>query len=636
MNLLLIQTYLTCTKTFRHLHIHSPFRYIMTNGYNNRLVRVNLSTNQVTTEPLPNIIETFIGGKGLGAYILTRELPPGIDPLGVENKIIIVTGPLQGSIVPICGRYSIVTKSPLTGLFLDSHVGGSIGPELKFAGYDCLIIEGAAPKPRYLLIVDDNVEINEGGHLKGQTSFEKEIQIQKDLEIDEVKIMSIGTAGENMVKFACVTSESFRNAGRGGVGAVFGSKNLLAIAIKASSRDISVSDFEALNELAAQLRNRVTQGRTSGLRIYRIGTPNLVTVASNRDQIPVHNFQEGTLENPVLLEEESINNHKTKKKPCYKCPISCAHIFNEDFPYAKEDHIVPVPEYESLGMLGSNCGVDFETVIEANYLANMYSLDTISLGSVIGFFMECSEKNVVPKKYKSDKILFGDKEGLINLIHKIANRQGVGDILAEGTRTVAKVFEEETEKYAINVKGLEMAAWDPRGKLALGLSYATAAVGASHLRGWPATSKIPKDELVTSEVVESLVSEQDLKIIKDSLIICHFTHSIIPALNLEDCQALYSAVTGSQSDVREIAQNIWSLTRYFNMREFEEPAGAYDQLPFRLLNEPLPSGSAEGSKAFQSEEDFKNGLRMLYQMRRCQDDGDLTLDEKQRIAELLK
>ncbi|MFX1283781.1 MAG: aldehyde ferredoxin oxidoreductase family protein [Promethearchaeota archaeon] len=608
----------------------------MANGYNNRLVRVNLSTNQITIEDLPNIIETFLGGKGLGAYILTRELSPKIDPLGPENKLIIATGPLQGSIVPICGRYSIVTKSPLTGLFLDSHVGGTIGPELKFAGYDCLIIEGAAPKPRYLLIVDDNVEIKDGEHLKGQSALEKEIQIQKDLETDEIKIMSVGLAGENMVKFACVTSESFRNAGRGGVGAVFGSKNLLAIAIKGSSREIPAADLESLNDVAMQLRNRVTQGRTSGLRIYRIGTPNLVTVASNRDQIPVRNFQEGTLENPALLEEEAINQYTTKKKPCYKCPISCAHIFNQEFSYAEEGHVVAVPEYETLALFGANCGVDFETVIEANYLANMFSLDTISTGNVIAWFMECSEKDLVPKKYKSDKIYFGDREGLLNLIGKIAYRQGVGEILAEGTKFASDIFGQETEKFAINVKGLEMAAWDPRGRLALGLSYASAAVGASHLRGWPSSTKTPLEEPVTPEIVESLVREQDLKIIKDSLIICHFTHSIIPALNLEDGQALYSAVTGSQIDVRKIAQNIWSLTRYFNMREFEKPAGAYDQLPSRLLYEALPSGSAEGSKAFQSEEDFKNGLRMLYQMRRCQNDGDLTLAEKQRIEELLK
>ncbi|MFX0126041.1 MAG: aldehyde ferredoxin oxidoreductase C-terminal domain-containing protein, partial [Candidatus Hodarchaeota archaeon] len=231
---------------------------------------------------------------------------------------------------------------------------------------------------------------------------------------------------------------------------------------------------------------------------------------------------------------------------------------------------------------------------------------------------------------------FGDNEGILQLIHKIANKQGVGKILAEGTRKASEIFGQESEQFAIHVKGLEIAAWDPRGKLALGLSYATAAVGASHLRGWPATTKLPKEEPVTPEVIETLVREQDLKIIKDSLIICHFTHSIIPAMNLEDGQALYSAVTGSQTDVREIAQNIWSLSRYFNMREFEKPAGVYDQLPHRLLHEPLPSGSAEGSKAFQSVEDFQHGLRILYQMRRCQDNGDLTIEEKQRIEELLK
>lgn len=608
----------------------------MTNGYNNRLARINLSTNQITIEPLPNIIETFLGGKGLGVYILTRELAPHIDPLGSENKLVIVTGPLQGSNVPICGRYTVVTKSPLTGLILDSHAGGSIGPELKFAGYDALIIEGTASEPCYISILDDEIKIRNGEHLKGLSTLEKEIQIKKDLDNEEVKVMSIGVAGENMVKFACVTSESFRNVGRGGVGAVFGSKNLLAIAIKGSKKDISVADMEALNELASQLRNRATQGRTSGLRLYRIGTPNLVTVASNRDQIPVRNFQEGTIENPALFEEEAISQYTTKKKPCYKCVISCSHIFNDEFSYAKEGHIVAVPEYETLAMFGPNCGVDFETVIEANYLANMHSLDTISLGSAIGFFMECSEKDLVPKKYKSDKIAFGDKEGLLKLIHKIANRQGVGEILAEGTKKASEVFGQETEQFAIHVKGLEMAAWDPRGRLALGLSYATAAVGASHLRGWPTSTKSPKEEPVTLDIVESLVKEQDLKIIKDSLIICHFTHSIIPALNLEDGQALYSTITGSQTDVREIAQNIWSLSRYFNMREFEGAAGLYDQLPYRLLHEPLPSGCAEGSKAFQSEDDFKHGLKILYLMRRCQENGDLTIEEKQRIEELIK
>ncbi|MFX0172646.1 MAG: aldehyde ferredoxin oxidoreductase family protein [Candidatus Hodarchaeota archaeon] len=607
----------------------------MRNGYHNRLIRLNLSTKRIKKEILPDIINTFIGGKGLGAYILTKELPPKTDPLSPDNKIIITTGPLQGSIVPICGRYCIVTKSPLTGLFLDSHVGGSLGPELKFAGYDAIIIEGASPDPCYISINDDIVQIRNGKFLKGLSTQDKEIWIKETLSEPEAKIMSIGPAGENIVKFACITSEGFRNAGRGGIGAIFGSKNLLAVSIKGTSKRFSVADPEALEKLAANLNKRAAAGRKAGLKIYKYGTPNLVTVASNRDQIPVYNFQAGTLDNPAAIGEEATSQYETRKKPCYKCSISCAHVYREEFSFVGKKHVVAVPEYETLGMIASNCKIDINTAIEANYMANQYGLDTISLGNVMAFFMECSEKNLIPNEFETSKVFFGNNRGTIELITKIANRQGIGNILAEGTKRAAEIFGHNSEEFAIHVKGLEMAAWDPRGKLALGLSYATAAVGASHLRGWPATSKNPKDEPINPPIVETLVEGQDLKILKDCLIICHFTHSIKPALSLEDTQALYSAVTGSKADVREIAQNVWSLTRYFNMREFKGPAGTYDRLPSRLMEDPLPTGTAAGSKAFQSEEDFNNGLRILYEQRNCQINGDLTAEEKQRIENLI-
>ncbi|MFX0211176.1 MAG: aldehyde ferredoxin oxidoreductase family protein [Candidatus Hodarchaeota archaeon] len=608
----------------------------MTNGFNNRLIRINLTTKNIETEPLPNIINTFIGGKGLGAYILTSELVPKINPLEPYNKLIITTGPLQGSIAPICGRYCIVTKSPLTGLFIDSHVGGSLGPELKFAGYDAIIIEGTSPEPCYISIINDNIQVRNGETLKGLSTQDKEFWIKETLDEPEAKIMSIGVAGENKVRYACITSESFRNAGRGGIGAVFGSKNLLALAIKGTKKEISVADPETLEKLAAELNKRAAAGRKADLKIYKYGTPNLVAVASNRDQIPVHNFQRGTIDDPSMLGEEATSQYETNKKPCYKCPISCAHIYRKKFFFADQNHIVAVPEYETLGMVGSNCGVNIDTVIEANYLANQYGLDTISLGNTIAFFLECSEKKLVPSEYANEKVFFGDNRGILDLINKIANRQGIGSILAEGTKKTTEKFGQNTERFAINVKGLEMAAWDPRGKLSMGLSYATASVGASHLRGWPATARVPKDETIKTPVVETLVEGQDLKILKDSLIICHFTHSIKPALDLDDTQKLYTAITGSTTNVRDIAQNIWSLTRYFNMREFgTRSAGEYDQLPFRLLHEPLPSGVAAGSKAFQSEEDFKNGLNILYKLRQCQSNGDLTTAEKQRIENLI-
>ncbi len=529
-----------------------------------------------------------------------------------------------------------VTKSPLTGLFLDSHVGGFVGPELKFANYDAIIVEGKSEKPCYISIINDEINIHPAKHLKGLATLDKEIKIKNELNEPKAKILSIGLAGENLVKYACVTSDSFRNAGRGGSGAVFGSKNLLAIAIRGSKKEISVANQEQMNNLETNLRDRANTAREGNHWLYETGTPALLVFSSESDQLPVENFQKGTIDNPQELSKVAIDRYETRKRPCYKCAIQCAHIFDEEFAFKENsEHITPIPEYETLGLIGSNCGVKFETVVKANYLANMYGLDTISLGSTCAFFMECCEKNLVPEQYEQERVLFGDDEGLIQLIHKIAKRKGIGQLLAEGTMRVAKSFEHDTEKFAIHVKGLEMAAWDPRGKLGLGLSYATAAVGASHLRGWPSTTKLPKDENITPELVKSLVEGQDLKILKDALIICHFTHSIIPALDLDDVQKLYEASTGKTINVREIAQNIWSLTRYFNMREYEKEAKAYDTLPHRLMYEPLPTGSAAGSKAFNSLEDFNQGLMYLYQQRCCDSNGNLSKDEITRIEKLL-
>jgi aldehyde:ferredoxin oxidoreductase len=609
----------------------------MCNGYHKKLVRIDLTQGKVTKEPLSvDIIKNFIGGKGLGAYLLTKELKARVDPLSPKNKIIIATGPLQGSIVPICGRYCIVTKSPLTGLFLDSHAGGYVGSEIKFAGYDAIIIEGASNTPCYISIIDDDIQIRDAYHLKGLSTLDKEIAIKKDLNDTKARIMSIGPAGENLVKYSCITSDSFRNVGRGGVGSVFGSKNLLGVAVKGSKKEIQIVNREKFKHIAQNIHKRATQSRKSKHLLYQVGTPWLLQLASDRDQLPIKNFQVGTHSSPTSIGKEGIQQYKTKKLPCYKCTLQCAHVFDQKFDFQdNSDHIVGVPEYETLGLIAANCEVNLETTIEANYLLNKYGLDSISTGNVIAFFMECVEKELIPAEFAREAINFGDNKGLLKLIHKIAHREGVGDILAEGTRIISKKFGRGTESFAMNVKGLELAAWDPRGKLALGLSYATAAVGASHLRGWPSTTKLPKNEAVSSEIVSTLVEQQDLKLLKDSLIICHFTHSIIPALTIEDTQHLYQVIFEDNVDVRQIAQNIWSLTRFFNMREFDKAAGEYDTLPRRLLEEPLPTGIAAGSKAFQSEEDFKRGLEYLYEQRQCYKDGDLSNQEKGRIEVLI-
>lgn len=609
----------------------------MLNGYRKVLLRIDLSSGSIKKEPISDkVLRTFIGGKGLATYILTKELKAGIDPLSPENKIIIATGPLQGSIVPICGRYCIVTKSPLTGLYLDSHAGGFVGPEIKFAGYDVIIIEGASETPCFISIIDDDIQIKDGHHLKGLSTLDKEIAIKKELNEDKARIMSIGPAGENLVKYACVTSDSFRNIGRAGVGSVFGSKNLLSIAVRGSKKDIQVITNEKFKEVAKDIQDRAAKSRKSSHLMHKVGTPWLVQLASDRDQLPIRNFQFGTHQNPKSIGKEALEQYKSKKLPCYRCTLQCAHVFDQKFEFQDNDtHIVPVPEYETLGLIAANCEVNLATTIEANYLLNKFGLDAISTGNVIGFFMECAEKGLLPDQYTEETITFGDSKGLLNLIHKIAFREGVGNILAEGTRIISEKFGQGTEKFAMNVKGLEFAAWDPRGKLALGLSYATAAIGASHLRGWPSTTKIPKDEIISPEIVSTLVEQQDLKLLKDSLIICHFTHSIIPALSITDAQKLCETVFGENIDARRIAQNIWSLTRYFNMREFKKAAIEYDTLPRRLMEEPLPSGIAAGSKAFQSEKDFKQGLEYLYEQRQCKEDGNLNNQELKWIEELI-
>ena len=254
----------------------------MTNGFANRLIRINLATKSISVETTPEVLEKFLGGKGLGAYLLTKELKPRIDPLGSENKIIISTGPLQGSNIPICGRYCIVTKSPLTGLFLDSHAGGFVGSELKFAGYDAIVIEEKSKEPCYISIVDDEISINPAVHLRGFSTLDKEIKIRKELNQPKARVLSIGLAGENLVKYACVTSDSFRNTGRGGIGAVFGSKNLLAIAICGTKGEISTAQPDAMKLLETNLRDRASTAWKGNHWLYNTGTPALVVSSSER------------------------------------------------------------------------------------------------------------------------------------------------------------------------------------------------------------------------------------------------------------------------------------------------------------------------------------------------------------------
>ncbi|MHA1167651.1 MAG: aldehyde ferredoxin oxidoreductase family protein [Candidatus Hodarchaeales archaeon] len=585
-------------------------------GWTGQVLRINLSTGDIKVENTAKNAMELVGGTGLGAHYMLGT-KSGIDPLGPENQIVIATGPAQGTKIPLCGRYVILSKSPLTGFFIDSHVGGFVGPELKKAGYDAIIITGGSEKPCYIEIFDDNVSIKDATGFWGKSTAETE-KLLRDSKGG--RVISIGIAGENQVKIACVVSDDFRNAGRGGIGAVFGSKKLKAIHVKGTGA-VTVADPERVAQLAAGIRERTRKSRESGRGLLLKGTAAFVGYSNAKDQLPTRNFQKGEFEHwedltPSAIEKVATD---TMKRPCYNCPLSCAHVYRDLPDWAEHGGIVPVPEYETLAMMGSNLGInDAGTIIKANYFANIYGLDTISTGNVIGFFMECGEKNLLPEEYRKEKVEFGDSEGSLELLKKIAERKGVGKLLGEGVKTASEDFGNMSSSFAIHVKGLEMAAWDPRGKKALGLSYATSSVGASHLRGWPVTAKIP-DSKVEDDVIVSLADQQDFKKIKDSLIICHFTHSIEPPLNWKDCAEIYSALTGDEISVeglKEKARKIWIACRNYNVKEkeFRVPR-EMEKLPWRIINEPLPSGSAEGCKAFVDSKDFNESLEKLYKLK---------------------
>lgn len=601
---------------------------------NNKLLRINLTINQISVEEIPeSVVYDYMGGTGYITYYLYKELEANIDPLSPENKIIIAPGPIQGTKIPVSGRYAIGTKSPLTGLYLDSNVGGFLGPEIRFTGYDLIIIEGKSSKPVYISIKDQKVEIKDAKDLWGKFVYETDVLIKALEREPKMRVLTIGPAGENLVNFACSSSDNFRNAGRGGLGAVFGSKNLKAVAVKGSTRPTN-GDHEKIDSARKDIVQRAKNAKDDGHLLHKHGTSWLVKVASDLDHYPTRNWQSGEFEDIDKLGHEAFaEKYKRFRRPCYQCPIGCSETLDASvFDWVEEDRKeIAKPEYETLAMLGGNCGIsDSEAVIHANYLCNELGLDTISTGSALAMIMEAKEKKLV-EGLEFDEVEFGNIDKFLELIDKIAYRQDIGNILADGVAQAAEHW--NIQDLAIHVKKLPFAAWDPRAKLGLGLSYAVAAVGASHLRGWPDTRAIPDRSAI--EVIDSLIEQQDLKTIKDCLSICHFTHSIKPALDFDDCVNIVSAVWDrevTEEDLTNIARRVWILKRMFNIREFGDKNPVdFDVLPKRFMEEPLPSGRAEGKTAFVSEEDFIESRRILYEKRGLDAEGVPTVEELKKL-----
>ncbi|TFG97675.1 hypothetical protein E4H12_07995 [Candidatus Thorarchaeota archaeon] len=589
----------------------------MTNhGWNGKILWVDLSSKTTRTENLPlEVYENFIGGKGLGAYLLYKTLEPKIDPLGPENILFFMTGPLQGLPAPNVGRWTLVTKSPLTGGFLDTHCGGPLGREIKNSGYDAVGVIGKSEKTVTLVIEDEVVRFDDAEDLWGKGTHES-TRILHERTSKGSAVYVIGPAGENLVLSATGCCELAHQTGRGGAGAVLGSKNLKGIVVKGTKKITSMHP-ESLREINAMVAKLWKEKEGDDFKYF--GTASLVEVANERSQFPTRNWENGFFEEYQGLLPETYQHLTTGAHlSCPHCIMRCTHAYKIEDPSNPGTEVESTVEYETLGICGGNLGIsDPVAVLRLNFLADDLGLDTISAGTAIGFTMDAFENGILTENEIGFPIRFGDGEASLKLMRMIAYRDGIGDTLAKGVRLAAKEIRKGSEKLAVHVKGLEFAAWDPRGKKGLGLSYATAAVGASHLRGWPQTTEKPDSSAL--DVIESMVTERNNKHLTDSMIICHFTWHF--PLSRDHKITLVNGATGLSFDsesVTKFGQRIDTLTRMFNIREGFTRAD--DTVPPKFWIAQT-TGNAKGRKAFIDDADFGRSLDKYYELRGWTSDG---------------
>lgn len=584
-------------------------------GYYGKLLRVNLTTGKIKEESLPEgLAENYIGGRGISSKLLMDEIEAGIDPLGSENKIIFITGPLTGTVVPTTSRLCISAKSPLTNLIGCGFSGGYFGPELKFCGWDGIVIEGKSDKPVYIKVNDDKVQIEDATHLWGKDTFETEDVIKKELGDKRVQVACIGQAGENQVRFACVVHDGHFLVGRRGMGAVMGSKNLKALVVKgtkgihvASSPDKIWQVYDEILDIMA--KNPVVE------IFHDHGTASSVALVNELGFMPTRNFQSGFFEKISTVDEKAYFELSLKPFSCWGCPVNCRR-------YLKGKKVTfSRPEHQTTFALGSLLeNADTEEVIRANLLCNRLGLDSISTGGTIAFAMECYQRKILSQKDTDGLALtWGNSQVINELIEMIALRKGFGDILAEGSLRAAQKIGRDSEKYAMQVKGLEVPGYDPRGAKGIGLNYATAPRGADHNDGWTIAEELYVEgvDRLTLEGKGKLTMEiQDKSKAIDSAIFCMFALDF--GYTLDFISTSITAITGmkmSPEKILKIGERISNLERLFALREGYR-GKKDDTMPSRFIQEELPLGASKGQRL-----DLETLLRDYYRQRGWDEKG---------------
>ena len=589
-------------------------------GYNGKILRANLSDNSISEETIDELFcRKYLGGAGFIAYFLWKELKPGTDPLGPDNKLIFAAGPVTGVPLPGSGRHCIGAKSPLTGGYSKSEVGGFWGAELKHAGYDAIIVEGKAEKPVYLWIQDGKASLRDASHLWGKNTKETQDIIRDELGDNLIRVTSIGPGGENLVRFACVMNDLKDAAGRGGTGAVMGSKNLKTIAVRGHKR-LKVADPERLKKI----RQWVLDNPKRWASLHDLGTGAMMEAGVASGNLPIRNFLDGEFPAAVDISAQAIRDTiRIKMEACYACPVRCKKVVKFDEPYSV-DPAYGGPEYETLAALGSNCGIgDLKAVTKGNELCNAYSLDTISAGAVIAFAMECFENGLLTiKDTNGIELKFGNAEAMVKSIELIARREGIGDLLAEGSARAAQKIGKGAEKFAMHSKGLELGMHEPRVKAALGLGYAVNPHGADHCDNMhdtgysqPGSSfdsarllgmlePLPADDLG----VRKVAAFRDIhlfNIVIDNLVVC----SMLP-YDANQVANILTAVTGwdtSPVEMLRAAERTMTMARLFNIRE--GLSAADDKLPDRFFQ---PKRNGVLSTKFYDREQLEKAKSYYY------------------------
>ena len=570
-------------------------------GFIGRVLRVDLDEGKLSVEDLDHDRALdFIGGRGYAAKLLYDELKPGVDPLSPANKLVFATGPLTGTEAPTSGRFCLSSKSPLTNTVFDAQSGGFFGPALKRAGFDLILVEGASDRPVYLEVKDGEAKLHDASELWGRLTSEVDAFLRE--KHPGSRVACIGPAGENLVRMACVVNDRHRAAGRGGLGAVMGSKRLKAV-VASGRHEIKVANPHAFKREVERARQVLKGHPLTGDGLGRYGTAILVHLVNKVGALPVRNFQSSYFPDAELVSGEYMKERVVVgRRACYACPIACGRVTKlTSPPYGPLE--TEGPEFETIWAFGPNCGVsDIEAVAYLGDLCNKLGLDTISMGATVALAIELAQRGLL-KPEEGLELRWGDPELVIKLVEETAWRRGLGNLLAEGSARLASMVGGGAEELAMHVKGLELPAYDPRAAKGMALAYATSNRGGCHLRAYVVMSELfslpryvdPSSYEGKAELVKRL---QDIYAVVDSLILCKFTSlAFFTTLNYEPTlySRLLATATGMYVDDEEllrIGERIFNVERLFNLREGFTRSD--DKLPARLLKEPLPDGPSRG------------------------------------------